>query len=111
MSRRQEEEEDTQDLMAEAVLSSPATQHVTSPLRQRQRRWREEEEDTRDNVMVEVEFSPCSIPVDSVVVSSDSQVIVVSDEDEDEDEERVNVINSPEIAPTVKVKKKFFYSD
>jgi len=111
MSRRQEEEEDTQDLMAEAVLSSPATQHVTSPLRQRQQRWREEEEDTRDNVMVEVEFSPCSIPVDSVVVSSDSQVIVVSDEDEDEDEERVNVINSPEIAPTVKVKKKFFYSD
>jgi len=111
MSRRQEEEEDTQDLMAEAILSSPATQHVTRPLQQQRQQRREEEEDTRDDVIVEVEFPPCSIPVDSVIASSDSQVIVVSDEDEDEDEERVNVINSPEIAPTVKVKKKFFYSD
>jgi len=90
--------------MAEAELLSPALQPVVSPLRQKRRRW-EEEEDTRDDVMAKVEFSPCPVPVGSVI-SSDSQVIVVSDEDEDEDEEPMNVINSSEIAPTVKKKKK-----
>jgi len=53
--------------------------------------------------MAKVEFSPYSVPVDSVI-SSDSQVIVVSDEDE----EPMNVINSSEIAPTVKKKKNSF---
>ena len=96
ISRREEEEEDTQDLMAEAELSSPAIQHVASPLRR-------EEEDTRD-VVAGVESSSTSVPVD-LVVSSDSQVVVLSDEEEDEGP--VNGINSPEIAPTVK-KNSFF---